>query len=64
MRGRMEKSIVYTYTEKLGLCHYTSEYGDTKMIMVSNTPPGAQVATRKSRAGSVDMQRRPRRMSC
>ena len=71
---------MFTYAEKLGLCHYTQEVGDTKMIMLSNTPPGA--TTRKSRSGSVETkelsqslrkprsgsvemsQRRPRRMSC
>ena len=71
---------MFTYTEKLGLCHYTQEVGDTKMIMISNTPPGAvshksrsgsvdtketSQSLRKSRSGSLEMpQRRARRMSC
>ena len=68
---------MFTYAEKLGLCHYTQEVGDTKMIMLSNTPPGAttrksrsgsvetkEVSLRKPRSGSVEMSRRPRRMSC
>ena len=65
---------MFTYAEKLGLCHYTQEVGDTKMIMLSNTPPGAttrksrsgsvetkEVSLRKPRSGSVEMSRRPRR---
>ena len=32
---------MFTYTEKLGLCHYTKGEGENKMILVSNTPPGA-----------------------
>ena len=57
---------MFTYAEKLGLCHYTQEVGDTKMIMLSNTPPGA--TTRKSRSGSVETKevslRKPRRWRC
>lgn len=53
---RFEKSIVFTYTEKLGLCHYTQGDGDEKHIIISNTPPSqaiqkAQTPSRPSRSG-------------
>ena len=74
---RVEKSIVFTYTEKLGLCHYTQGEGESKHILIAATPPSAPVSQkaakangRKSRSssisGEIDVtpQRRPRRMSC
>lgn len=61
--NRLEKSIVFTYTEKLGLCHYTQGEGEEKHIIISNTPPSSQTLQRassgnrskngRSRAGSL-----------
>lgn len=46
--NRFEKSIVFTYTEKLGLCHYTQGDGEDKHIIISNTPPSSQSLQRAS----------------
>ena len=64
---------MFTYTEKLGLCHYTQGEGDEKSIFISTTPPSS--ATKQARSGRVSraaaiseaeetIQRRPRMMSC
>ena len=55
---------MFTYTEKLGLCHYTQGEGEDKHIIISNTPPSqtgqkpaaprATRSGRSSRAGSVN----------
>ena len=77
VKCRIEKSIVFTYTEKLGLCHFTQGEGENKHILIAATPPSAPVSQkqskgsgRKSRSGSVSGEievtppRRQRRMSC
>lgn len=53
--------MVFTYSEKLGLCHYTQGEGEEKHIIISNTPPSAGAGKNKpsksgrtSRAGSVN----------
>lgn len=43
---------MFTYAEKLGLCHYTQGEGDEKNIFISTTPPTATTAG-QSAAGSA-----------
>lgn len=48
---------MFTYAEKLSLCHYTQGEGDEKSIFISTTPPTAATAgasgagSRQSRSG-------------
>lgn len=62
VNGRLEKSIVFTYAEKLSLCHYTQGEGDEKSIFISTTPPSA-ASVASAGAGAAGRQARSGRAS-